>query len=79
MSLFLKDFNGVVRFFPKFFFHLVASFGHCVNRNLMTVNYAWPCLWKVGEKEDLVKMMYLCNIEKKKHVLNGATPLQSHK
>ena len=27
MSLFLKDFNGVVRFFPKFFFHL--SFGHC--------------------------------------------------
>ena len=30
MSLFLKDFNGVVRFFPKIFFHLVASFGHCV-------------------------------------------------
>ena len=29
MSLFLEDFNGVVRFFPKFFFHLVASFGHC--------------------------------------------------
>ena len=28
MSLFLKDFNGVVRFFPNFFFHLVASFGH---------------------------------------------------
>ena len=29
MSLFLKDFNGVVRFFPKFFFQLVMSFGHC--------------------------------------------------
>ena len=29
MSLFLKDFKSVVRFFPKFFFHLVASFGHC--------------------------------------------------
>ena len=30
MSLFLKDFNGGVRFLLNFFFYLVASFGRCV-------------------------------------------------
>ena len=67
MSLFLKDFNAVVRFFPKFFFHLVASFGHCDRTNS---KIGWPqkIMASEGQEEPFLDWLWLCNTVMNYHI-----------